>query len=68
MLVVESGDGASLGQALLDATAGIGPAMLWVARDNPRAAAFYLRSGFEFDGAEQTDAGAPAIVDARMVR
>jgi RimJ/RimL family protein N-acetyltransferase len=60
--------GTGVGQALLDATAGIGPAMLWVASDNPRAAAFYLRNGFEFDGAEQTDAGAPAIVDARMVR
>lgn len=60
--------GTGVGQALLDATAGDGPAMLWVARDNPRAVAFYLRNGFEFDGAEQTDPGAPAIVDARMVR
>jgi GNAT superfamily N-acetyltransferase len=60
--------GAGVGQALLDAAAGDGPAMLWVARDNLRAGAFYLRNGFEFDGAEQTDPSAPAIVDARMVR
>lgn len=60
--------GTGVGQALLDATAGDGPAMLWVARDNPRAVAFYLRNGFEFDGAEQTDPGAARIVDARMVR
>lgn len=60
--------GAGVGQALLDATAGDGPAMLWVAKDNPRAVAFYRRNGFEFDGTEQTDPGAPKIVDARMVR
>ena len=60
--------GSGVGQALLDATAGDAPAMLWVAKDNPRAVAFYRRNGFEFDGAEQTDPGAPDIVDARMVR
>lgn len=60
--------GAGVGQALLDATADDAPAMLWVAKDNPRAVAFYLRNGFEFDGTEQTDPGAPKIVDARMVR
>lgn len=60
--------GSGAGQALLDATAGDGPAMLWVAKDNPRAVAFYRRNGFEFDGTEQTDPGAPMLVDARMVR
>ena len=60
--------GAGVGQALLDATAGDSPAMLWVAKDNPRAVAFYLRNGFNFDGTEQVDPGAPKIVDARMVR
>ncbi len=60
--------GSGAGQSLLDATAGDGPAMLWVAKGNPRAVAFYLRNGFEFDGAEQVDPGAPRIVDARMVR
>jgi len=60
--------GTGIGQALLDATLGTGPAMLWVARQNPRAIAFYRRNGFELDGVEQTDPAAPAITDARMVR
>lgn len=60
--------GRGIGQALLDASLGEGAAMLWVAKDNPRAIAFYRRNGFEFDGVEQQDPGAPKIVDARMVR
>jgi len=42
--------------------------MLWVARQNPRATAFYARNGFALDGAEQVDPHAPSITDARMVR
>lgn len=57
-----------VGQALLDAVLGDQAAMLWVAKDNPRAVAFYLRNGFAFDGAEQIDPAAPKIIDARMVR
>ena len=68
LYVAAAHHGIGAGQALLDATAGAGPAMLWVAKDNPRAVAFYRRNGFEFDGAEQTDPGAPQIIDARMVR
>ncbi|MEP7765155.1 hypothetical protein [Sanguibacter sp. 25GB23B1] len=45
-----------------------GFAMLWVAKQNPRAVAFYRRNRFELDGAEQIDPGAPMITDARMVR
>jgi ribosomal protein S18 acetylase RimI-like enzyme len=60
--------GAGVGQALFDATADGGPAVLWVAKDNPRAVAFYRRNGFDFDGTEQADPGAPKIIDARMVR
>jgi ribosomal protein S18 acetylase RimI-like enzyme len=60
--------GTGAGQALLDETLGEGPAMLWVAKDNPRATAFYLRNGFSFDGVEQIDPYAPLITDARMVR
>jgi GNAT superfamily N-acetyltransferase len=60
--------GTGTGQALLDETVGEGPAMLWVAKENPRAVAFYLRNGFRFDGVEQTDPYAPLITDARMVR
>lgn len=47
---------------------GDGEAMLWVAKDNPRAVAFYRRNGFDLDGTEQRDPGAPKIVDARMLR
>jgi GNAT superfamily N-acetyltransferase len=68
LYVVAAQHGAGAGQALLDAVLDCGPAMLWVARANPRAIAFYRRNGFEFDGAEQVDPGAPKITDARMVR
>ena len=37
-------------------------------KENPRAIAFYRRNGFELDGAEQIDPGAPLITDARMAR
>lgn len=60
--------GTGAGQALFDAVLGGLPAMLWVAKENPRAIAFYRRNGFELDGAEQIDPGAPQITDARMVR
>ncbi len=60
--------GSGAGQALLDDVLGDGPAMLWVATQNPRAIAFYLRNGFRFDGVEQVDPHAPRITDARMVR
>ncbi len=66
VLAAEHGTG--VGQALLDETLGDGPAMLWVAKENPRATAFYLRNGFRFDGVEQVDPHAPLITDARMVR
>lgn len=60
--------GENVGQSLLDATLGSQPAMLWVAKNNPRAVAFYRRNGFQFDGVEQVDPAAPAILDARMLR
>ncbi len=60
--------GTGAGQALLDETLGTAPAMLWVAKENPRATAFYLRNGFRFDGVEQVDPHAPLITDARMTR
>lgn len=66
--VLASEYGSGLGQRLLDAALGDEAAMLWVAKENPRAVAFYHRNGFEFDGAEQTDPGAPLITDARMIR
>jgi GNAT superfamily N-acetyltransferase len=60
--------GSGAAQALLDATIGAEPAMLWVAKENPRATTFYVRNGFAFDGVEQVDPYAPSITDARMVR
>lgn len=66
--VSESAHGLGVGQTLLDEVIGTGPAMLWVAKQNPRAIAFYRRNGFDFDGVEQLDPGAPRITDARMVR
>lgn len=60
--------GTGIGQALLDESLWEGPAMLWVAKENPRATAFYLRNGFRFDGVEQLDPHAPLITDARMLR
>lgn len=66
--VLASQHGTGVGQALLDETLGTAPAMLWVAKENPRATAFYLRNGFRFDGTEQRDPHAPLITDARMVR
>lgn len=60
--------GTGVGQALLDEALPQGPAMLWVAKQNPRATAFYRRNGFHFDGTEQVDPSAPMITDARMLR
>ncbi|WP_344779768.1 GNAT family N-acetyltransferase [Microbacterium kribbense] len=60
--------GTGVGQALFDQTLGGGAAMLWVAKENPRATAFYRRNGFRLDGVEQIDPYTPIITDARMVR
>ena len=56
-------------QLLLDAAIGNGGAHLWIAEDNPRAFAFYLRNGFVPDGATATHelAGTPVRI-LRMVR
>lgn len=60
--------GSGVGQQLLEAVLGDDPAMLWVAKENPRAISFYARNGFTLDGVEQVDPGAPRITDVRMVR
>ena len=44
-----SGSGSSTGPSVIAAC------FLWVARDNPRAIAFYARNGFAPDGAEQQE-------------
>lgn len=66
--VSKSHHGAGVGQALLDAALGDQPAFLWVAKDNPRAQAFYRRNGFKVDGAERADETVPAFISIRMVR
>ena len=59
--------GTGAGQQLFDGAVGDRGCLLWVARDNPRAIAFYIRNGFALDGAEQQEPmfGIPII---RMVR
>jgi ribosomal protein S18 acetylase RimI-like enzyme len=66
--VTRAAHGTGIGQALLDEVLGEEPAMLWVAKENPRAIAFYRRNGFELDGAEEVDPSMPSITHARMVR
>ena len=68
LYVVASDHGGGAGQALFDAVLGDGPAMLWVAKDNPRAISFYRRNGVEVDGVGETYPGTPQLIDARMVR
>ena len=61
--------GSGLASALLDAVLSDSPASLWVLEDNPRARAFYAKSGFEADGARKMLDGALAhIPEIRMVR
>ncbi|NJC24274.1 GNAT superfamily N-acetyltransferase [Arthrobacter pigmenti] len=57
-----SGVGRMLLNAVIDQQA---PAALWVADPNPRAQAFYRKSGFIADGAVRTEDGVRAV---RMVR
>ena len=59
--------GTGVGQRLLDEAIGDREAFLWVFRDNARARAFYVRNGFQPDGAERTE---PFLgpVEMRMVR
>lgn len=60
--------GSGAGQALFDAVLPAGPAFLWVAKDNPRAQAFYRRNGFALDGTDDVLEDFGGITEARMVR
>ncbi|MCU1422381.1 MAG: acetyltransferase [Microbacteriaceae bacterium] len=61
--------GSGLATALLDAVLGDAPASLWVLEDNPRARAFYEKSGFAPDGIRKMLDGELAhIPEIRMVR
>lgn len=67
--ILASHYGSGVGQQLLDAAIGSGPAFLWVASDNPRARAFYARNGFVPDGATKVVPLAGTPVEAsRLVR
>lgn len=68
LYVISSYYGTGVGQTLLDAVIGQEGAQLWVAKDNPRAQAFYRRNGFTMDGAEKVDADANNLVEVRYVR
>lgn len=50
---LRSTHGTGLGPALLQAAIGDAAAYLWVLEDNPRAQAFYRKSGFRPDGARK---------------
>lgn len=65
LYVLTTNHGSGAGAALLEAVLNENPAQLWVADPNPRAQAFYLKHGFEFDGTVQLDDG---IRELRMVR
>jgi ribosomal protein S18 acetylase RimI-like enzyme len=61
--------GTGLASALLDAVLGDAPASLWVLEDNPRARAFYEKSGFAPDGTRKMlDGNLAHIPEIRMVR
>ena len=68
LYLLESHHGSGLGQRLLDAAVGDGPAFLWVAEDNPRARAFYSRNGFRWDGLQRTEPGFEDMAVVRLVR
>ena len=67
--VLASHYGSGAGQLLLDAAVADAGAYLWIAKDNPRAYAFYRRNGFVPDGATAVHelAGTPVRI-LRMVR
>ncbi|MGB8380494.1 MAG: GNAT family N-acetyltransferase [Dermatophilaceae bacterium] len=60
--------GTGLGARLLEAVLGDEPAQLWVAKDNPRAHAFYRKHGFQPDGHEVADPDLDDLLEVRLVR
>jgi GNAT superfamily N-acetyltransferase len=66
--LLQAHHGSGIGQALLDATVADAPASLWMAKENPRALAFYRRNGFAPDGAEQSDPAWENLEEIRLVR
>lgn len=69
LYTLERVHGRGVGQALVDALIGDGPAYLWVLDHNPRAQAFYRRNGFVPDGKRQLcDPSWYSLPEHRMVR
>ncbi|MEI2277338.1 GNAT family N-acetyltransferase [Paenarthrobacter ilicis] len=69
LYTLERVHGRGVGQGLVDALIGDGPAYLWVLDDNPRAEAFYRRNGFVPDGKRQLcDPSWHSLPEHRMVR
>lgn len=60
--------GSGAGQALLDSVIGENPAFLWVAKENPRARAFYSRNRFVADGVEQVHPMTEGLIEIRLIR
>ena len=60
--------GRGVGAALLDEVVGDSPAQLWVARDNPRARAFYRKHGFLESGDEKVDDDLDGLAEVLHVR
>lgn len=60
--------GSGVGQALLDAAARDDPIQLWMAKDKPRASAFYWRNGFVFEGTERVDREVNDLEEIQLVR
>lgn len=61
--------GSGLGTQLMEAAIGDAPAYLWVLEDNPRAIAFYRKSGFSPAGARKVLARAwGELPEIRLVR
>ncbi len=66
--VRSSHHGTGVAARLLDAVLGQDPAQLWMAKDNPRAHAFYRKHGFRPDGREQADPDLENLLEVRLVR
>lgn len=62
--------GTGIGQQLFNAVVPENePLYLWVAEDNPRAHRFYVRNGFELDGAKHTEPFlGESLTEVRFVR
>ncbi|HLS24488.1 MAG TPA: GNAT family N-acetyltransferase [Beutenbergiaceae bacterium] len=68
LYVLDSHHGTGVADQLLVCAVGEAPCELWVAEGNERAAAFYQRHGFEFDGVARQVPEWGDITIQRMIR